>query len=197
MNFVAAFQLNANEAQAAALGQLQQAFARLCNAITPQVSQTRCWNRVALHHMVYHQLRKDFPGMGSQMICNAIYAVSRAARVVYQHPRSPFRADRYPAGSPLPRLQFGDDCPVYFDSHTLTIKDGRLSLYTMQGRLHFDLGLTPAQLQAFANQKLRSIVMVRQADGRFSLRFSLQAEPLPPPHQPVAMPDYLHISEPV
>ena len=56
---------------------LQLGFAQLCNALAPLVQTTRVWNRVALHHLAYRQLREQFPNMGSQMVCNAIYSVSR------------------------------------------------------------------------------------------------------------------------
>ncbi len=42
--------------------------------------QTKVWNRVALHHLMYRNLRDQFPEMGSQMVCNAIYSVSRTCR---------------------------------------------------------------------------------------------------------------------
>ena len=67
--------LETTPAQVQRLLQLQQGFAQLCNALAPLVQQTRVWNRVALHHLAYRQLREAFPQMGSQMVCNAIYSV--------------------------------------------------------------------------------------------------------------------------
>ncbi|MCQ1551385.1 MAG: hypothetical protein NOF05_21815, partial [Candidatus Accumulibacter phosphatis] len=46
--------------QTARLQALQLAFAEVCNALAPVVQQTRCWNRVALHHITYHDLRQRF-----------------------------------------------------------------------------------------------------------------------------------------
>ena len=65
---------------------LCSAFAEVCNALAPEVQRTRVWNRVALHHMHYRALREKFPALGSQMVCNAIYAVSRTSRMVFQMP---------------------------------------------------------------------------------------------------------------
>ena len=105
MNSALRFPLNTSPAQHAQLVKLQQPFAEVCNALAPLVQQTRCWNRVALHHMAYKQLRESFPGMGSQMVCNAIYSVSRASRHIFQHPQSHFNVNRL-GTRPLPRLHF-------------------------------------------------------------------------------------------
>src|SRR5205085_1408721 len=110
--------------QAERLRQLQAAFAEVCNALAPTVRERRLWNRVTLHHLMYRPLRERFPAMGSQMVCNAIYAVCRAARIVYQHPASPFHVNRFPAAKLLPLLHFQAASPVFFDRHTLSLKDG-------------------------------------------------------------------------
>ena len=153
---------------------LQRTFATVCNAIAPTVARTRVWNRVALHHMVYRALREQFPALGSQMVCNAIYAVSRVSRTVYQHPRSPFNAARAPGG-PLPLVRFVDTCPVYFDRHTLSLKGGELSLFTLDGRMRFQLALGAAQAAAFQAGRLVEIVLSRDpGKNRFELRFLLE-----------------------
>jgi hypothetical protein len=151
------------------LAALQEVFAKACNALAPVVQKTRCWNRVALHHMVYKQLRAQFPELGSQMACNAIYSVSRASRHVYQHPESPFNVARL-NGKPLPMLRFLPQSPVYFDRHTLSIKDGKISIYTLDGRVHFELAVESEHERRFREGKLREIVL-KQSDGEFALTF--------------------------
>lgn len=69
--------LQTSQEQKARLHELQQLFARACNALAPTVRDSRCWNRVVLHHMTYKALREQFPALGSQMACNAIYSVGR------------------------------------------------------------------------------------------------------------------------
>lgn len=197
--------LNTSPEQAARLRALQQAFAQVCNALAPTVAQTRVWNRVALHHMAYRQLREQFPDLGSQMVCNAIYAVSRISRTVYQHPASPFNASRLRVG-PLPVLRFVDTLPVYFDRHTLSIKDGKLSMFALGGRMHFNLSLRPKDEAAFHKEKLLEIVMSRNADGAFELRFLFQrpdenetvdqtADPADLPTGVIAIPEYVQVEE--
>jgi hypothetical protein len=172
MNSVLRFPLNCNAAQHLQLLALQKLFAQACNEMTLQVAQTRVWNRVALHHLHYRMLRQKYPALGSQMACNAIYAVSRTARLLYQAVGSPFYIHKM-GERPLPRLLFSDESPVYFDLHTLSMKEERLSLFTLDGRMQFGLSLSPAQGASFAAGKPREIVLARRADGVFALTFYL------------------------
>ena len=174
MNFQIRVPLNTSPEQYARLCALRVVFAQVCNQLAPSVQQSRVWNRVALHHLHYRALRAQFPALGSQMVCNAIYAVSKMARLIYQHPQSPFNPTLKP-GAALPLLRFADSCPVYFDRHTLSIKPGQLSLFTMDGRMRFDLTLSADKLAIFAQAKLREIVLNERADKVFELSFYLDS----------------------
>lgn len=173
MNKVLRTVLRPQGAQAERLRSLQLRFAEACNALAPTVQSTRCWNRVALHHMVYRPMRERFPDLGSQMICNAIYSVSRSARRIYQHPRSPFNVQKNPQ-APLPLIRFTADAPVFFDRHTLSLRDGQVSLMTLDGRMRFDLPLADADLRRFKDDKLREIRLQRR-DAQYELMFSFAA----------------------
>lgn len=199
MNFMLRIPLNTSPEQLARLQALQTAFASVCNALAPTVQQTRVWNRVALHHLMYRSLRERFPDMGSQMVCNAIYSVSRTCRMVFQHPKSPFNLTKL-ADKPLPLIRFADNCPVYFDRHTLSVKDGQLSMYTLDGRMRFALALKPADEANFKEKKLREIVMSRRADGLFELSFlfsDLQDDAAPEPavSGSAEFPEYVMVEE--
>lgn len=174
MNFRLSVPLTTTEPQRQRLVELQQVFAQACNALSPIVVQHACWNRVALHHLAYRELRQRFPGLGSQMVCNAIYSVSRACRVVYQHPDSPFHHQRL-AGKPLPRVLFLPQSPVYFDRHTLSLRNGEASMFTLDGRMRFQIALSEADEERFRTQKLREIVLA-QSHGAFALTFHLVDE---------------------
>jgi hypothetical protein len=147
-NQILTIQLQVTAEERARLIALQQAFAELCNALVPVVRRNRCWNRVGLHHLAYHALRSRFPRMGSQMVCNAIYSVSRAYRMVPKHP-----------DTPLPLLKFLPDAPVFFDRHTVSIKDGQLSMYTLDGRVRFGFAVSKEILGVFSTGRLREIVL--------------------------------------
>lgn len=152
---------------------LQQAFAEVCNAIAPLVVQTGVWNRVALHHMAYKPMRARFPQLGSQLICNAIYAVSRTCRWVFQRPGSAHHVSTW-RGRALPQLHFSPRCPVYLDRNTFSLKQGQASLYTLDGRMRFELALGDRREALFHSAKLVEIVLLRVRD-RYEMRFHLQA----------------------
>jgi len=161
--------LNTTPEQFGKLRALQVAFAEVCNAIAPVVQSTRCWNRVALHHLVYHPMRERFPALGSQMICNAVYSVSRVARQVLQHPSSPWNVNKHSAAA-LPLLRFSPTAPVYFDRHTLSLKGNTLSMFTLDGRVRFNLLLSPADSARFHQAKLLEVAL-RAAGTGFELDF--------------------------
>lgn len=173
MNFCVQIHLNAAENQLQRLRALQLAFARVCNALAPVVQQTRVWNRVALHHLAYHQLRAQFPELGSQMVCNAIYAVSRACRWVFQHADSSLAIATL-QGKALPLLEFSDNGPVYFDRHTLSAKNGVLSLYTLGGRLRFQQALKAEDEELFHSHKLTEMILSGNEGDGYSLTLWLE-----------------------
>ena len=178
---------------------LQQMFAQACNHLAPIVQQTRCWNRVALHHMAYRGLRDQFPALGSQMACNAIYSVSRTCRALFQNPNSPYALAKLGNG-PLPRVLFLPQSPVYFDRHTLSLKNGRASMYTLDGRIKFNLDLDEEQETRFRVSRLREIVMGSQPAG-LTLTFtfddpnSLSASDADDDQPSADMPEYVLVTD--
>lgn len=201
MNILLQIPLNSTQEQLASLNALQHAFAQVCNALAPVVQQSRCWNRVALHHLAYNQMREKFPFVGSQMVCNAIYSVSRTSRLVYQHPDSPFNIGRT-GDKPLPLLRFAENCPVYFDRHTLSVKERQLSMYTLDGRIRFHLALQPEDEANFHGKKLREVVLKRTSTNSFELFFLFLPHPTPGAEAPTPqevltgeIPEYVIIDE--
>ena len=182
--------LNPTADQALRLARLQAMFASACSSLGPLVRETRCWNRVALHHLAYRRLREEFPELGAQMACNAIYSVSRAARQVYQGKGSPWQIGKDDT-RPLPLLSFGPGAPVYFDRHTLSLRNGGISLFTLDGRLQFALTLAEADQKRFAGGQLREIVLNRDARGFFLSFFFDQKEET----GQAELPDYLLVME--
>lgn len=109
--------------QSQALFELQAEFSKACNQIVPVAVEHRCWNRVALHHLVYYPVRES-TALGSQMVCNAVQSVADAYRVL--RPRKT---------EGVPVIRFRDSGAVQFDKRTYGIKGDRLSLYTLTGRI--------------------------------------------------------------
>lgn len=194
MNSTLSIPLDTSPEQVQRLLALQQGFAQVCNALAAVVQQTRVWNRVALHHLTYRQMREQFPQMGSQMVCNAIYSVSRTCRMVFQHPQSPFHLSRL-GDKPLPLLRFADSCPVYFDRHTLSLKAGQLSMFTLDGRMRFQLALGAEAEEAFQKRKLREIVLSRASGDRYTVSFVFSDSEIEASSSPVSVSEEAEIPE--
>ena len=194
MNSTLSIPLDTSPEQVQRLLALQQGFAQVCNALAAVVQQTRVWNRVALHHLTYRQMREQFPQMGSQMVCNAIYSVSRTCRMVFQHPQSPFHLSRL-GDKPLPLLRFADSCPVYFDRHTLSLKAGQLSMFTLDGRMRFQLALGAEAEEAFQKRKLREIVLSRASGAKYTLSFVFSDSEIEASSSPVSVSEEAEIPE--
>jgi hypothetical protein len=199
MSQILRVQLNASPEQAARLDALQQMFAKACNSLAPLVQKTRCWNRVTLHHLAYRGLRETFPDIGSQMACNVIYSVSRACRLVYQSPQSPFNLQRL-GDKPLPLVLFNVNSPVHFDRHTLSLRDGSLSMFTLDGRMRFQVALSPDDETRFRSEKVREIILGR-VGGKFELSFHFSELPEAGPSvaagaPSTSLPAYIRIESP-
>jgi putative transposase len=117
---------------------LQSAFLAACNSVVPLVMEHRCWNRVALHHLAYNQIRKHSP-LGSQMVCNAIFAVCKA-----------YKAKTIFKDEPVPLIQFRKHRSVHFDKRTYSIQENILSLYTLEGRIRTPLRIGSFQKNIFS-----------------------------------------------
>lgn len=144
---------------------LQKRFAEACNTTAELARKHHCTARVALHHLAYHTLRQQFPDLGAQLACNAIYTVARL-----------FKQLNLPRNAPLPQLHFTATAPVFFDQRTLTLKDRQVSLFTLDGRLRFELDVPPEIVQMLKEENIREIVLFRH-HGRYALAFFLQAKP--------------------
>jgi putative transposase len=102
---------------------LREAFLSVCNELTTFVVENRCWNRVALHHLSYSKTRANSP-LGSQMVCNAIFAVCKA-----------YKNRNILKDEIIPQIRFHKNRSVHFDKRTYSIKGDCISLYTLEGRI--------------------------------------------------------------
>jgi len=82
MERTGSFKLLTTPQQAEALSELSRLFSDACNTLVPFVQEHRCWNRVALHHLAYYQVREKFPALGSQMVCQATHRVADAYKTL-------------------------------------------------------------------------------------------------------------------
>ena len=128
MRRTVSIKLDTTSEQKIALVQLQEAFNKTSNIVATIARENRCWNRVALHHLSYHQIRHDQANeqvvLGSQMVCNAIRTVCDAYKVL-----------KIKKTEAIPVITFKQRSSVHFDKRTYSLKDGAISLYTLSGRI--------------------------------------------------------------
>ena len=116
---------------------LQKVFAEACNQIVPFSIENRCWNRVALHNLCYSKIREQTP-LGSQMVCNALFAVCKA-----------YKNRNIDKSEEIPKLQFRSSISVHFDKRTYSIKGDTLSLYTLDKRIKVEMRIGEFQKAYF------------------------------------------------
>ena len=140
MQKTASIKLDLTEMQAAALAELQHAYANACGYLVALVVANRCWNRVGLHKLAYAELRAATPlalvpsghspraarGLGAQMCCNVIFSVCKA----YKAQKALGRITK----DVVPQVSFRR-ASVHFDKRTYSLKGDTLSLYTLTGRI--------------------------------------------------------------
>lgn len=151
------------------LGDLQALFAEVCNVISCIAIEHRCYNRVALHHLTYSLMRQKFPQIGSQMVCNAIYAVTKVTKLLFLTKTSPLYLIDCKQENTV-RCFFLKDFPVHFDKNTLSIKGGKLCLFTLVGRLLVNAQLDIDTLKMIKSEKVSELIMKKKADG-YQLHF--------------------------
>ncbi len=162
--------LNLTPTQAHFLHQLQLRFAQACNTVADIAHQKQITARVALHHLAYEHIRQQFPDLGAQLACNAIYAVARGYKQAQK-----VKAALGLQGETLPVLRFSDTAPVFFDRHTLTIKPNMLSLFTLEGRLQFKLDVPDNIIETLRQGQVKEAIL--QGDGtHYQLSFYLEAK---------------------
>ncbi len=117
---------------------LKDAFTSACNQVVPFAMENRCWNRVALHNFCYTEVRKK-SSLGSQMVCNAIFATCKA-----------YKNRNINKSEEMPKIQFRKNSSVHFDKRTYSIKGNVLSLYTLEGRIKVEMKMGEFQQKYFS-----------------------------------------------
>ncbi len=107
------------EEQAKTLLETMEKFNRACDWISQKAFETKTFNQVKLHHLVYFDARKEFPEFQSQFIIRAIAKVSDSYKTERKHQHF-FR--KYSA--------------VEYDRQLVSFKDlAHAKLATIKGRL--------------------------------------------------------------
>jgi len=146
--------------------ELRNAFLDACNRIVPFAMEHRCWNRVALHNFSYSEIRTSSK-LGSQMVCNAIFAVCKA-----------YKNKCILKTETMPTVCFHKNRSVHFDKRTYSIKGNSLSLYTLQGRVSVDMHMGPFQQAHFVQGSPKEAELTfRKGQWYFNLVLDLPDSP--------------------
>ena len=149
------------------LVETQKAFAKACNEVVPFCSENRCWNQVALHHLSYYSVRESIPGLGSQMVCNAIKKVS-----------SSYKALKIKKSEEVPTVTFRENTSVHYDKRTYTLKAGEVSLFSMEGRIRCPFVARDFQQQYLDQGVAKEAELIRK-NGEWFLNIVLELPNVP------------------
>src|SRR5271168_2431082 len=160
--------LEMSDEQSQKLLALREAFLDACNQIVPSVVEHRCWNRVALHRLVYKKIRSSSL-LGSQMVCNALFSVCKA-----------YKNRTISKEESVPTTCFHKNRSVHFDKRTYSIKKGNtLSLYTLGKRITVTMRMGIFQQQYFSQGIPKEAELVFRK-GKWYFNLVLDLADLPP-----------------
>ena len=157
-----ALKLDITEQEYQTLSEMQTTFAKACNFVS-QHSQEK--NRIRLHHDTYRPARETIPQIGSQMICNAIAKVSASRKALRKGKTSEFK----------------HTTSVHYDKRTYSLKNGILSLFTLEKRKQFTFQLGPFQEKYLRKGTIKEAELIRKGKRFF---FNLVLDLPDPPIKP-------------
>ncbi len=154
--------LKISQEQHQKLCELKESFLSACNQIVPFAVKHRCWNRVALHNFVYTHIRANSK-LGSQMVCNAIFAVCKA-----------YRSKTISKEEEVPVICFHKNRSVHFDKRTYNLQGETLSLYTLDKRISVSFHLGEFQKHYFSQGLAKEAELIfRKGNWYFNLVLDL------------------------
>jgi putative transposase len=146
-----AIKLNFTQKQHQAFLALQELFGNACNEIAKIAVQKNETNKIRLHHSCYYLLREKFPKLGAQMCCNAISKTTQALKAL-KRPRE---------------ILFRQGISIHFDKRTYSLKNGVLSLFTLEGRERVIVEISPFQANYFSQGIAKEAELVRKGKQWF------------------------------
>lgn len=156
MKRTVSLKLNLSRQQSDALLETQKAFANACNQAVPAVVENRCWNRVTLHHLCYYRIRESNPSLGSQMVCNAFQKVCSSYKVL-----------TIKKSQDVPTVIFKNTGSVHYDKRTYSVKENRLSLYSVNGRITCEYSTGDFQREYLESGTVKEAELIRKGKRWF------------------------------
>ena len=149
------------------LHETQNLFGKACNVLVSILRKgdrnERLWQRFNLHRAGYASVRLAVPEIGSQLVCNAVRAVSSAAKSwISNNPK--FVTDKT---MELPEFDFSHPV-VHLDKNTVSFSKDKTvaSIYTLRGRIKAELCPGDFQKQILASGKWKESNLVFHKERR-------------------------------
>ena len=149
------------------LHETQNLFGKACNVLVAILRKgdrnERLWQRFNLHRAGYASVRLAVPEIGSQLVCNAVRAVSSAAKSwISNNPT--FVTDKT---MELPEFDFSHPV-VHLDKNTVSFSKDKTvaSIYTLRGRIKAELCPGDFQKQILASGKWKESNLVFHKERR-------------------------------
>ena len=111
--------------------------------------ENRCWNRVALHKLGYYSVREALFELGAQMVCNGIRKVCAS-----------YKALKICKQDDVPDVTFKETSSVHYCARTFSFKNGKLSLFSVKGRVRVDVQFGKHQADYLALGKVKEEELV-------------------------------------
>ena len=123
--------------QGAKLHELLDAYSQGCNMMVQAVREHRCWNKVALHHLVYYKVREALP-----LSANLTQKATAAVCTAYKSLKSNGHIKR---NEPVPEISFKGTA-VHMDRQMYSFRDDLMSLQVIGSRMK-GLRMAPGNFQ--------------------------------------------------
>lgn len=167
MKLIAQVKLQPTEEQAAALAETIRQANAACNYLSDQAWKSQCFRQYALHGLAYHETRKQFPDLSSQVIVRCIARVADA-----------YKLDR------TTKHEFRSLSAIAYDERILrwyTDERSLVSIWTVSGRQKIPYVCGDRQRELLKSQQGQSDLVLR--DGEFYLYATCNVEE-PPKNDP-------------
>lgn len=142
--------------------ELKRSFVKACNDVSEVAVREGSRSRTLMHSLAYESIRTKYPELGSQLCCNAIYAVTKIYKQV----------DVAVKRRIVRPIYFADSFPLIYDSRTVSFFEDRISIYTPKGRMHFSIDNGPELLTRIKKVGIKEVLMYKtDADVCLDIRF--------------------------
>ena len=178
MNSVVKIKLHVDEEQREALIRTMRLFAKVSNRVSQLAFEKgKLKNKTRLQKAVYHQIKEEIPESASQMIVRAISRVATSYQVSVP---AQALADKRRREKSLKPIEHGPNwfrptSSVEYDLRLMTfLPNGKISLYTPEGRVLVDYSVPPCFRERLAAGRPKMGKLVMLPGGKLWIHLSVE-----------------------